>query len=52
MNNLIVVLAIFLAVFFLIFLIVKNQKDKKKFLEELNQSELKTERHNEEKSEN
>ena len=52
MNYLVVGFVIFLAVVILVLIIVKNEKDKKKILHEMSQSELKAEKHNEEESEN
>lgn len=47
MNYLIVGFVILLAIALLVFLIVKNQRDKKRVLEQMNQMELKAEKHKE-----
>jgi large-conductance mechanosensitive channel len=50
MNYLIVAFVILLAILLLLLLMIKNQRDKKEFLEEMNRSELMAEKH--EKAEN
>jgi hypothetical protein len=52
MNYLFTAFVILLVMILMVYLIIKNQKDKKDFIEDANRSELKPEKHREEEAEN
>jgi hypothetical protein len=48
MNNLVVILVLLAAIVLIVFLIKRNQKDKKEFEDEVNQPDIRPEKHEEE----